>query len=131
MPIFKVSPTAVSNSDKLFALYYNHSKRYALNFNGKDLGFTEEFIAEKWYTVRSLALAFSLRCRFLNLIQLKITQTKSENDKCNVKAWWQNELVVNGNFPCRNYDSGIGLYVAGEYPQVIDGQVRKFSFVKK
>ena len=62
---------------------------------------------------------------------MKIKQTKEGNNTCLVKAWLQNEIVVNAFFNCRNYDSGIGLYVAGDNAQVLDGQVRNFSFVQK
>ena len=62
---------------------------------------------------------------------MKIKQTKDQNNTCRVTAWLQNEVVVNAALTGRNYDSGIGLYVAGDYGQVIDGQVRNFSFVNK
>ena len=60
---------------------------------------------------------------------MKIIQTKdSQNNNCNVKAWWQNELVVHTSYTCRTYDSGLVLYTAGDYTP-FHGQIRKFSYV--
>ena len=60
---------------------------------------------------------------------MKIIQTKdSQNNNCNVKAWWQNELVVHTSYTCRTYDSGLVLYTAGDYTP-LHGQIRKFSLV--
>ena len=69
---------------------------------------------------------------------MRLTQTKAANGKCNFKGWWQNELVVEASFNCRNFDSGLNLYIAGQYfrdtwpyRDVLDGQVRNFSYAKK
>ena len=60
---------------------------------------------------------------------MNITQTKAENGNCNFKGWWQNELVVDASLTCRNFESGLNLYIAGQYPN-IDGEVRNFSYVR-
>ena len=62
---------------------------------------------------------------------MKIVQIKEGNTTCRVQVWWQNKVVHDGYFGYQNYDSGIGLYVAGDQSTFIDGQVRNFSFVKK
>jgi len=63
---------------------------------------------------------------------MNITQTKAENGNCNFKGWWQNELVVDTSLTCRNFDSGLNLYIAGQWDsKVIDGEVRNYSYVRK
>ena len=61
---------------------------------------------------------------------MKVTQTKAENGDCNFKGWWQNELVVNQSLTCRNFDSGLNLFIAGQYSRVVDGEVRNYSYVR-
>ena len=61
---------------------------------------------------------------------MKIIQTTdSQSNNCNVKAWWQNELVVETSYTCRTYDSGLALYTAGEY-KALHGEIKKISYVK-
>ena len=64
---------------------------------------------------------------------MSITQIKAENGDCNFKGWWQNELVVDTSLTCRNFDSGLNLYIAGDYldGRVIDGEVRNYYYVRK
>jgi len=118
----------------LFGFYYGESEKFSLTLYNRDHAFKKEFIAEKWYTVGVLTFInykSSISSDFKKLFQMKITQIKEEEDKCNVKGWWQNELVVNASFVRRNYDAGIGLYACGRYSRVTNGQVRNFSFIKK
>ena len=61
---------------------------------------------------------------------MKIIQTKdSQSSDCDVKAWWQNELVVETNYTCGTYDSGLALYTAGDW-QPLHGEIRKISYIK-
>ena len=62
---------------------------------------------------------------------MKITQIQEDDHTFRVQAWWQNEHIINTYLSSRNYDSELGLYVAGDHPKVINGQVRNFSYVKK
>ena len=63
-------------------------------------------------------------------IKIDIQQSKGSNNQCNAKGWWQNELIFDRNYDCRSY-SDMGLYVAEDYPYVLDGQVRNFSYTLK
>ena len=58
-----------------------------------------------------------------------MTQNKVSNNECNFKAWLNNELVLTTRYPCKNYNDGIGLYIAGIYHYYFDGQVRNFSYI--
>ena len=66
----------------------------------------------------------------MTLFKLEIIQKKGNGNQCNAKALWQDELVAEKSYDCPNYDSDIGLYIAGEYGTV-NGQVRNFSYIKK
>ena len=35
------------------------------------------------------------------------------------------------NYDCPTFESGIGLYIAGDSNKVLNGQIRNFSFTKK
>ena len=61
---------------------------------------------------------------------MSITQVKAENGDCNFKVWLQNELVVDTSSTCRNFESGLNLYIAGQY-RVLDGEVRNYFYVRK
>ena len=61
---------------------------------------------------------------------MKIIQTKdSQNNNCNVKAWWQNELVAENSKPCQTHDSDLVLYTTGDYTP-LHGEIRSFSYIK-
>ena len=64
------------------------------------------------------------------LFQFDIIQRKVDGNKCNIKALWQNELVVEKSYVCPTYKSGIGLYMVEDY-NPLNGQVRNFSYIKK
>ena len=61
---------------------------------------------------------------------MDLTQNK-EGNNCNFKAWWENELVIDYNYSCQTHDSGLNLYIAGDYDNVLDGQVKNFVYTKK
>ena len=61
---------------------------------------------------------------------MKIRHIKKDVHTFLVQAWWENEHIISEHFCSRDYDSELGLYVAGDYPQVTNGQVRNFSYVK-
>ena len=61
---------------------------------------------------------------------MNIIQTKDlQSNNCNVKAWLQNELVVETSYTCRAFNEGLSLFTAGDYNRILNGQIRKFSFV--
>ena len=63
---------------------------------------------------------------------MNIIQTKDLGSaNCNVKAWWQDELVVETSYYCRTFTEGLSLFIAGDYPRTLHGEVRNISFVKK
>ena len=60
---------------------------------------------------------------------MKIIQTKDSNsNNCDVKAWWQNELVVETTYTCRTFNSDLALYTAVYTP--LHGEIRSFSYIK-
>lgn len=60
-----------------------------------------------------------------------MSQSKGEDNRCNIKGWWQNELVVeHGGYNCWDSELSLGLYIAGIYSRHINGQVRNFSYTK-
>ena len=63
--------------------------------------------------------------------KIEISQRELGNNQCNMKGWWQNELVADETFTCKNYDSDLGLYIAGAYDRVLNGEVRNFSYTEK
>ena len=67
---------------------------------------------------------------FNNSLKMDLTQNR-EGNNCYLKAWWENELVIDYNDYCSTYDSGLNLYIAGNYAHVLDGQVRNVSYTKK
>ena len=67
---------------------------------------------------------------YQNIFQIDIIRSKG-NNQCYVKGWWQNELVFYQNISCKSNDSNMELYLAWNYPRVLDGQVRNFSYIKK
>ena len=60
-----------------------------------------------------------------------MTQIKGERNSCGGRVWLQDELIHEANYTCQTYDSAIGLYIAGIYDHILDGQVRNFSYVTK
>ena len=56
---------------------------------------------------------------------------KVDDNKCYAKAFWQNEFVMGKNYDCPTFESGIGLYIAGDAYYVLNGQIRNFSYIKK
>ena len=75
---------------------------------------------------------FYSRNTCLKLFQIDFKQRKGEDNLCYAQVWWQNQLVVEVNFKCLTYESGVGLYISGNYfGLVIDGQVQNFSYVQK
>ena len=59
-----------------------------------------------------------------------MTHTKNGSGSCTSKVWWQDELVLDKNSNCLS-NVPINLYIAGDYGNVLNGEVRNFSYFKK
>ena len=99
--------------------------------------FTKETTTNNWYKVKFkwqylIRSLFCSRNTDLKLVQIDFKQRKGEDNLCYGQGRWQNQLVAEVNFKCLTYDSGVGLYIAGNYfGLVFDGQVRNFAYVQK
>ena len=82
-----------------------------------------------------------LSIRFLNdflslkdivlLFKMAVIQTKDlQSNNCKVTAWWQNELVVETSYTCQTFTEGLSLFTAGDYPRILNGEIRNFSFFR-
>ena len=62
-----------------------------------------------------------------------MSHSKGEDNRCNIKGWWQDELVVESNgSSCWDYEPSWGLYIAGTYGgYIMNGEVRNFSYTQK
>ena len=59
-----------------------------------------------------------------------MTQIKGKSGSCDCRIQFNDELVHEANYTCRTYDSPVGIYIAGIYDHILDGQVRNLSYVK-
>ena len=59
-----------------------------------------------------------------------MTHTKTGNNLCTSKAWWQDELLLDENGDCTS-NQPTNLYFAGIYDRYLSGQIRNFSYTKK
>ena len=82
-----------------------------------------------------LSQKFPALCSIINfkidVFKIDIVQTKAGGSSCHAEAFWQNQRVVNTNYNCLTGQTMFGLYVAGTGYQIVNGQVRNFSYVKK
>ena len=85
------------------------------------------FLIEDFLILRNNCIIIRL------LFKIQITQIKKENNSCLIKGWWQDELVAEYTYSCsKSFESEFNLYIAGQYSgNVVNGQVRNFSYTKK
>ena len=124
----------------MLGFYCGYSNwNYAINIaDNPQIDFDKELIAEKWYKVVFVVFCLKFPCsmksiflKYSNIFKIDIKQSKGSNNQCYATIWWQNELIFHGNYSCPSLNSDMGLYVAASYKNVLNGQVRNFSYVKK